>query len=108
MPLTQLLKLQHWTISLQALSIFILLIMGSMVINATPSKVLMKLEQMETQQRIGNERFSAAIKMNQDELKHLKKEMELRIKQLRQANDQLKKLDPTFVPEYIPDYNNDE
>lgn len=104
MPLTpHMMRLLHITVSLQALALVILIGMLTIVFQVTPYAVLEEVRNVRTELNVSTETTRTAITLNQDEIKRLKKQMEVRTEMLNKANERLKKLDPSYVPEPYED-----
>jgi Cu/Ag efflux protein CusF len=104
MPLTpQMMRLLHVTVSLQALALVILIGMLTIVFQVTPYAVLEEVKNVRTEVNISTETVRKAISVNQEQIEKLKSQMKIRTEMLMKANERLKKLDPTFVPEPIED-----
>lgn len=103
MPWNKVLRLSHWTISLQCAIIAFLIFMISIQLRISPEQIVNEVRKLETAINVSNETFRQQINVNQEEINRLKSEMKHRTEQLRKANETLQKLDPKFVPFQLPE-----
>lgn len=90
-------RFTHRVYFMMIMEFIVLTTLGLLFFRVTPAQVYNKLQGVESELRITTETSRTAIEVTQKEVADLKKKMLIRDRQLKVAEESLKRLDPQYT-----------